>query len=103
MAAGEVRVGDIGTLFRATILDGSTAVDVSSASPMVLTFKPPRSTSFTKATTFTTDGINGQVEYTSTGADVIDEPGSWKLQWVATLTAGTFKSDMYEFTVHKNL
>ncbi len=103
MAAGEVRVGDIGTLFRATILDGSTAVDVSSASPMVFTFKPPRSLSFTKATTFTTDGTNGEVEYTSTGADVIDETGSWKLQWVATLSGGTFQSDIYEFTVHKNL
>lgn len=103
MAAGEVRVGDIGTLFRATILDGSTAVDVSSASAQAFTFKPPRSVSFSSTTTFTSGGVDGIVEYTTTGADVLDEPGSWKLQWVATLTAGTFQSDIFEFTVHKNL
>lgn len=103
MAAGEIHVGDIGTIFRATIMDGSTAVDVSSATTQEFVFKPPRSATFTKTTTFTNTGVDGQVEYASTGADVLDEPGTWKLQWHGVIASGEFKSDIYEFTVHKNL
>ena len=103
MAAGEVRVGDIGTLFRATITDGSTAVDVSLFTSSVFWFKPPRSTSFMKTAVFTSGGTDGLVEYTSTGADVLDEPGSWKLQWRGISPTVNLRSDIYEFTVHKNL
>lgn len=103
MAAGEVRVGDIGTLFQATITDGSTAVDVSLFTSSVFWFKPPRSTSFMKPAAFTNSGSDGLVEYTSTGADVLNEPGSWKLQWRGISPTANLRSDIYEFTVHKNL
>ncbi len=103
MAAGEVRKGDIGTIFRATIQDGSSAVDVSGATTQEFVFRPPRTASFAITTTFTNTGTDGQIEYATTGADVLDVTGSWDLQANLVLPGGSYRSDIYTFTVHKNL
>ena len=102
MAANEIREDDIGTIIRATILDGSNIVDVSSATTQEFIFKPPRSTSFSRTTTFTTDGTDGRIEYTTISGDLF-EPGNWKFQAHVILTTGDWRSDIGTFTVYKNL
>ena len=103
MAANEIRVGDIGTQFKVTIKDGTSAVDISSAtSTKQIILKKPDGTKLTNAATFFSDGTDGIMYYKTVDGD-LDVPGVWKLQGKVVITAGTFSTDVYSFKVHRNL
>ena len=102
MAANEIHLNDIGTQFLLTIKDGSTAVDVSSASTKQIIIKKPSGTKMTKSATFSSDGSDGKIYYASI-ADDLDETGSYKLQGKVVITDGTFYTDITTFKVHRNL
>lgn len=98
----EIHLGDIGTIFRLTIVDCDVPVDISSASTMEITFKPPQGASKVKTPVFNTDGTNGIIDYT-TIVDDLDEVGQWKMQARVTLPTGTWRSNIETFKVHSNL
>lgn len=102
MAANEIHVNDVGTNFLVTVTDGSSAVDISSATTKQLIIKKPSGTKLTKATAFTTDGTDGKMQY-SIGSDDLDEAGSYKLQGKVVISDGTFYTDIHTFKVHRNL
>lgn len=102
MPAGEVRVADIGTVFRATVQDGGTEVDVSAATLRRLIFRKPNGTLLTKTATLTTDGTDGQIEYATVTGD-LDTPGRWMVQGYVEIGSGRWHTDISQFTVHKNL
>ena len=97
-------LGNVGTTFRATIKDqDNVVVDVSTASTQELIFKKPDGTIITRTTTFTTDGINGQIEYKTLAAD-IDQAGTWEWQPHVILGApNEWYSDPLEFVVKEKL
>jgi len=100
--AKEIRVDDVGTVFTATIKDGTDVVDISSASTKQFIFKPENGSSVTKSATFTTDGTDGKIYYT-TVADDLSVEGKWKLQAYIVMSTGSWRTDIYTFTVHSNL
>ncbi len=103
MAANEIRVGDIGTKFQVTIKDGASVVDISSAiSTKQIILKKPDGTKLTNTATFSSDGEDGVMHYTTVDGD-LDVAGVWKLQGKVVITAGTFSTDIYSFKVHRNL
>ena len=103
MAANEIRVGDIGTQFKVTIKDGTSVVDISSAtSTKQIILKKPDGTKLTNTATFFLDGTDGIMYYSTVDGD-LDVPGVWKLQGKVVITAGTFSTDVYSFKVHRNL
>jgi len=103
MSANEIHKSDIGTLFKVTIKDGDTAVDISSASvTKQIVFRKPSGTLLTKAASFFTDGTDGILTYTSISGD-LNEIGSWKLQAYVVLGSNEFRSDLASFKVHRNL
>ena len=102
MAANEIHVNDVGTQFRVTVTDGSSAVDISSATTKELIIKKPSGTKLTKATAFSTDGTDGKMKY-NIGSDDLDEAGSYKLQGKVVISDGTFYTDIHTFKVHRNL
>ena len=103
MAANEIRVGDIGTQFKVTIKDGTSVVDISSAtSTKQIILKKPDGTKLTKAATFLSDGTDGIMYYSTVDGD-LDVPGVWKLQGKVVITGGPFSTDIYSFKVHRNL
>tara|TARA_R100001244_G_C5106332_1_gene120042 strand:- start:104 stop:412 length:309 start_codon:yes stop_codon:yes gene_type:complete len=102
MAANEIHLNDIGTQFLLTIKDGSTAVDISTASTKQIIIKKPSGTKITEAATFSTNGSDGKIYY-STVADDLDETGSYKLQGKVIISDGTFYTDITTFKVHRNL
>ena len=102
MAANEIHVNDVGTKFLVTVTDGSSAVDISSATTKQLIIKKPSGTKLTKATAFSTDGTDGKMQY-SIGSDDLDEAGSYKLQGKVVISDGTFYTDIHTFKVHRNL
>ena len=102
MAANEIHVNDVGTQFLVTVTDGSSAVDISSATTKELIIKKPSGTKLTKATSFNTDGTDGKMIY-NIASDDLDEAGSYKLQGKVVISDGTFYTDIHTFKVHRNL
>ncbi len=103
MAAEEIHVGDIGTVFELTYKDQDAAVvDISSATTQQLIFKKSNNTTAIKTTTFTTDGTDGKAQYT-TVADDLDMDGIWSLQGKVILATGTWYSDVHQFKCWPNL
>ena len=102
MSANEIHLNDIGTKFLVTITDGSSAVDVSSASTKQIIIQKPSGTKLTPAAAFDDDGTDGKISYT-TVADDLDEAGSYKLQGKVVISDGTFYTDITSFKVHRNL
>ena len=102
MAQDEIHLGDIGTIFRLTIKDGDDVIDISGASTKDIVFTNPSGTKTTQAGSFTNTGTDGQLQYASVSGD-LDEVGTWEIQASIVISAGTFKSDIAIFEVHRNL
>lgn len=103
MAAGEIHLNDIGTIFEVTVEDDGVVVDISSAvSTKDIKLKPPVGSTKTKAASFKTDGTDGILQYTVV-ADDLDEEGEWRIQAHVVITAGDYNSDIGKFIVHTNL
>ena len=102
MAANEIHVGDIGTVFEVTLMDGSSVVDLSSATTKELVFRKPDGVKLTKTAAFKTDGTDGIITYTSV-TDDLDTAGTWRLQAHVVIGGGTWRSDIGDFKVHENL
>lgn len=102
MAANEIHKDDIGTVFTLTVKDGSTVVNVASASSKVIKFRKQSGTILSKTAEFVTDGTDGKIKYTTIAGD-LDESGPWTFQAVLTFASGTWSSDIHKFTVHANL
>lgn len=102
MAANEVHVSDIGTVFEVTIKDDTVAVDVSTASTKNLLFRKPDGTILTKAASFKTTGADGIIQYVTISGD-LSMPGLWNLQAHIVMSSGNWKSDVATFEVHPNL
>lgn len=102
MAANEIHLNDIGTVFEITIQDGTSAIDVSGATTKQIIFQPPTGAKKTKTALNKTDGTDGIIKYT-TVADDLDATGLWKYQAYVVLSGGTWSSSVLEFRVYPNL
>ena len=105
MAANEIHENDIGTKFKLTVKDGSSAVNISSAvsaGTKQVIIKKPSGDKLEKNASFTTDGTDGVMEYT-TEANDLDESGTYKLQGKVQITDGTFFTDVHTFKVYRNI
>ncbi len=105
MAAGEVHVGDIGTIFRLTIKDGADIVDVSGASAREIIFRKPGADRLVKTSVFPSggDGTDGQIEYKSKAGD-LNEDGLWQWQGKLTWVSGDlWYTDVANFEVFENI
>ena len=103
MAAGDVHLNDIGTIFEATIKDqDKVAINISTATTKELVFKKANGAKLTKTAVFTTDGTNGKIQYVGVAGDV-DALGVWELQGHVVTPAGNFLSDIVTFEVFANL
>lgn len=102
MAAEEIHVNDIGTVFTVLIKDGDDVQDVSSATTKELIFLKPSGEKLTKSASFTTDGTDGYIQYTTVDGDV-DETGVWKIQAHIVIGDLDVSSDVSAFRVYPNL
>lgn len=102
MAIDEIHVLDIGTVFNITIKDGNSVIDISSATIKEIHFGKPNGELLIGTAEFITDGTDGLIKYT-TLADDLDIDGNWHLQAYIVMSTGSWKSDISNFQVHKNL
>lgn len=104
----ETHVNDYGTVVRVTVYDttstgGSVVADISDASTKEFIFKRPDGTTFTVTAVFTSDGSDGQIQYT-TGVEMLNMAGTWSLQaYVVTSGGFSHKTDVGSFRVFENL
>ncbi len=95
----DIWVGDVGTVFRLTLMDGSTPVDIQSVTTKQVCFKKPDGTTVEKHdATFTTDGTDGKIEYAVEAGD-LDDAGVWEIWGEITYAGGQRRTSYEEFTV----
>ena len=98
----ELHKNNIGTVFRATIKEGGSAVDISAATLMQFTVKPPVGALRAWSCGFATDGEDGQMQYIIVAGD-LNLAGRWQLQGSVVFPAGPLHTDIIKFTVEDNL
>ena len=98
-----VHNGDVGTVFRLTIIDtDGTAIEVSTASVKYIYFQDPNGTRTQETAAFTTDGTDGKIQYTTTAGD-IDLVGTWMVQGYVETSLGKFWTEKDSFKVYSTL
>ena len=98
-----VHNGDVGTVFRLTIVDtAGTAIDVSTATTKYIYFQDPSGVRMQKTAAFTTDGTDGKIQYTSVPGD-IDSVGIWQIQGYVETSLGKFWTEKDSFKVYSTL
>ena len=100
--AEEIHVGDIGTLFEATIMDGSQVVDISGATTLQIIFLKPNGTRLEKTAALSGDGTDGRMRYVTVAGD-LDIAGFWKMQGFVELATWEGHSPIETFQVYDNL
>ncbi len=97
-------VGDVGVVFLVTVRDriNGTVVDISDASVLEVTLKPESGDAVAYDAEFTTDGTDGQFQY-STVDDNFDRAGLWHWQEHFVTSNLEFHGEIKHFTVDPNL
>lgn len=99
----ELQKNNVGSIFRKTIVDqDGNVVDISSATTKNFIFNKPGGSQLVKATSFTTDGTDGKIQYASASGD-LDEIGMWSYQAYIVFVSGSFYSNVDSFKVNRNL
>jgi hypothetical protein len=103
MAQDEIHIQDIGTVLTTTLKDGTSTVDISGATTKQIILGKPDGTSSIKTGSFTTDGTDGSMYYTTISGD-LNQIGWWKIQGYIVSSAGSeWRSDIGNFEVHRNI
>ena len=99
-AITDSRKDDAGTVIEVTITDAAGVVlDISDATTRELIFRRPYTTARApKAATFTTEGTDGKIQYTTVVTD-LDVPGTWEVQAHIITPSGNWRSTVKTFTV----
>jgi len=102
VSSEEIHKNDVGTVFELTVKDGSSTVNLSSATKKQIIFSKPDATTSTKTASFKTDGTDGILSYVTVAGD-LDQSGDWQVQAYVEITSGKWHSDVATFTVYDNL
>lgn len=92
----------VGTIFRLTIEEDGTAVDVSTATTKQIRFQKPDGSALVKTATFTTTGTNGQIEYATVSGD-LNQAGQWEMQGYIAMSGWSGYSSRRKFEVLANI
>ena len=94
-----VHVGDETTFTCICVDRDNAAVDISAATSISILFRKPDGTIVTQTATFTTDGSDGSIYYTTDDTD-LDVAGLWKYRAEVTLDTLNRESSTCEIEVY---
>lgn len=102
--SNNIHLGDVGTIFRVRIIDDSTGVpiDISSAVVKTVKFKKSNGVILEKAATFTTNGTDGYMQYSTIQGD-LNVSGTWTIQGFVQGSTFRNNSEINTFTVNANI
>lgn len=99
----ELHQYDYGTVIKALIKNNALEIeDVSLATSKYFYFEKPSGSMLTKNGNFTTDGSDGYIEYVIASGE-LDEVGIWSVQCHVITPSGSWRTNIPEFRVEKNL
>jgi hypothetical protein len=96
-----INEGDIGTVIELVVHDSDDAVvDISGASTKQIKITNPSGTTSTKDGSFSTDGTDGKLRYTTVSGD-LNQEGLWKARAYLVFAGGwAGHSSIASFLVH---
>ena len=95
----DVRVGDIGTVVRITIVDeNEEAMNLSTASSKLIYLRKPNRDVLTKTASFYTNGTDGILQYTAVTGDW-SVAGHWAVEAKVVIGTATYNSEIGSFLV----
>jgi hypothetical protein len=98
-----IRVNDIGTLFKTTIKDGSSnIVDLSSMTNASFIFERPDNTQKIVTPYLYTNGTDGILAYSTQSGD-INQIGLYSFQAIVNFSGQTFHTSIVDFRTYRNL
>jgi hypothetical protein len=97
-----IHTGDIGTVFQIVLTRDGAAFDVSAASVKQIVLKDAAQVVRVKTASFTTDGTDGKVQYTTIAGDLM-AVGPLAVQAKITVPSGSWTSDVVVVPVVQNL
>lgn len=103
MAANEIHIGDIGTVFEVTLMDDEVIEPINAATLMEIVFVKPDKTKVINTAVFSSDGTDGKMRYVIANDTELDQKGTWKIQGIVTFATGKWSSDIDSFKVYENL
>ena len=98
----ELQKNAIGTIIRRTVKEDNVVVNLASSSVRQLKFRKPNGAVIIKTAVFTTDGVNGQLEYVTVAND-LDQVGTWHGQVYLEFSNGKWHSSSFHFEVNQAL
>jgi hypothetical protein len=100
----QVHIGDVGTVFEATILDqDNDPVDLSASTVRQLFFRKPNGIIVPKVAVLSGSGTDGKIRWVTTVTSDLDVTGLWEWQGYVEVGGGAWHSDVLSFRVHRNL
>lgn len=100
--AGQLRIGDIGTVIRIRVKENGLPFNASSATLKTLKLRKPSGIVISRATSFETTGVDGVLVYTTVLND-LDQSGPWTGQIYLEMPAGKWHTDPFNFMVGENV
>lgn len=98
----KIQVGAVGLRLQLEVKEGTTALDISSASAMNFIIERPDSTVITKPGVFYTNGSDGILYYITVSGD-INQEGLYYAQAYLQITGYTGYTTPVSFTVYQNI
>lgn len=97
----DIHVADTGTIFKVTITDSGSPVNLSSgiSGSNVLLMRKPDGTVLTLPAVFVNDGTDGLIKYTVSASSVLDQSGTWQLSANVNTITGKWTATAVGFTV----
>ena len=98
----DIHVGYQGLVLKPRFTDDGAVVDISAATGRTIRLRDPDGTTSDKTATFTTDGTDGYIQYT-TDADDLNKAGKWQAQAIVTGPSLNIPTKKFSFVVKPNL
>ncbi len=95
----EVHKSDVGTRFEITVTESDVILDISLGTSLLIVFKKPGGEEVSNTATFTTDGSDGKIDYTTLLTSELDEAGVWYMQGRVTISGKTWSTEKSTFVV----
>jgi hypothetical protein len=100
----EIHVGDVGTVFRVTVVDeDGVVIDISSATVLQIWFEDPTGSVSVQTAALTNSGTDGKMQYMTASASDLATDGPWRLQGYVELGGAKIHTDIHKFKVKANL
>lgn len=97
------QIDNAGIQFIVQMLDeNQNPLNISGATSIILAFQAPDGTQFNKTAQYLTNGIDGQIYYTTTTSD-ITEAGTYYVQAQVTVGGSTLTTAWGQFQANANL